>query len=139
MALFRTALAQFARLDADKDGVLTAAEVARGPIAYVKPPDLTYSDRLDINLGGKRVEVISRPIAHADDNTIAVVPGERPDEGPATLPRPICCPARRLTCLTTRPYTRPLAARFAPAEEWRDSPGPTAIFLNPLTLRIRRL
>ncbi len=56
--------------DADKDGVLTAAEVARGPIAYVKPPDLTYSDRLDINLGGKRVEVISRPIAHADDNTI---------------------------------------------------------------------
>jgi glyoxylase-like metal-dependent hydrolase (beta-lactamase superfamily II) len=56
--------------DVDKDGVLTGAEVTRGPIAYVKPPDLTYADRLDINLGGKRVEVISRPIAHADDNAI---------------------------------------------------------------------
>ena len=39
-------------------------------IANVRPPDLTYTDRLTINLGGKRVEVISRPIAHADDNTI---------------------------------------------------------------------
>lgn len=30
----------------------------------------TYTDRIHINLGGKRVEVIPRPIAHADDNTI---------------------------------------------------------------------
>jgi cyclase len=36
----------------------------------VRPPDLTYTDRININLGGKRVEVISRPTAHADDNTI---------------------------------------------------------------------
>jgi cyclase len=42
----------------------------RGPIEFVRAPDLTYTDRLTIHLGGKRVEVISRPIAHADDNTL---------------------------------------------------------------------
>ncbi len=62
--------AQFDLYDADKDGVLSGAEIARGPIANVRPPDLTYTDRLNVNLGGKRVEIISRPIAHADDNTI---------------------------------------------------------------------
>jgi glyoxylase-like metal-dependent hydrolase (beta-lactamase superfamily II) len=56
--------------DVDKNGVLNGAEVTRGPIAFVRPPDLTYTDRLNINLGGKRVEVIARPIPHADDNTI---------------------------------------------------------------------
>lgn len=61
---------QFAFFDADKNGVLTGAEIVRGPIANVHPPDLTYTDRITINLGGKRVEVISRPIPHDDDNTI---------------------------------------------------------------------
>ncbi|MEO8260867.1 MAG: MBL fold metallo-hydrolase [Acidobacteriota bacterium] len=56
--------------DANKDGLLSGAEVARGPIAFVRAPDLTYTDRVNINLGGKRVEVIARPIPHADDNTI---------------------------------------------------------------------
>jgi glyoxylase-like metal-dependent hydrolase (beta-lactamase superfamily II) len=36
----------------------------------ILPPELTYTDRLAINLGGKRVEVIWKPTAHADDNTI---------------------------------------------------------------------
>jgi glyoxylase-like metal-dependent hydrolase (beta-lactamase superfamily II) len=62
--------AQFELYDANKDGVLSGAEIVRGPIANVRPPDLTYSDRLTIALGGKRVEIISRPTAHADDNTI---------------------------------------------------------------------
>jgi glyoxylase-like metal-dependent hydrolase (beta-lactamase superfamily II) len=56
--------------DANHDGVLSGAEVTRGPIGNVRPPDITYTDRLNINVGGKRVEVISRPIAHADDNTL---------------------------------------------------------------------
>jgi glyoxylase-like metal-dependent hydrolase (beta-lactamase superfamily II) len=60
----------FELYDANRDGALSGPEVARGPIANVHPPDLTYTDRLNINLGGKRVEVISRPIPHADDNTI---------------------------------------------------------------------
>jgi glyoxylase-like metal-dependent hydrolase (beta-lactamase superfamily II) len=62
--------AQFDLYDADKDGALSGAEVARGPIANVRPPELTYTDHLTISLGGKRVEIISKPTAHADDNTI---------------------------------------------------------------------
>ncbi|HLK49610.1 MAG TPA: MBL fold metallo-hydrolase [Bryobacteraceae bacterium] len=60
----------FALYDADHDGVLSGAEIVRGPIEFVRAPDLTYTERLTIRLGGKRVEVISRPIAHADDNTL---------------------------------------------------------------------
>lgn len=62
--------AQFDLYDADRDGALSGAEVTRGPIANVRPPDLTYTDTLTITLGGKRVELISKPTAHADDNTI---------------------------------------------------------------------
>jgi glyoxylase-like metal-dependent hydrolase (beta-lactamase superfamily II) len=60
----------FALYDADHDGSLSGGEIARGPIEFVRAPDVTYTDRLTIRLGGKRVEVISRPIAHADDNTL---------------------------------------------------------------------
>ena len=60
----------FALYDANHDGVLSGAEIVRGPIEFVRAPDVTYTDRLTIRLGGKRVEVISRPIAHADDNTL---------------------------------------------------------------------
>jgi glyoxylase-like metal-dependent hydrolase (beta-lactamase superfamily II) len=62
--------AQFDLYDANKDGALTGAEITRGPIANVRAPDVTYTDRMNIYLGGKRVEIISRPIPHADDNTI---------------------------------------------------------------------
>jgi glyoxylase-like metal-dependent hydrolase (beta-lactamase superfamily II) len=61
---------QFALHDADHDGALSGAEVTRGPLAFVRPPDLTYRDPITITLGGKRVEVLPRPTAHADDNTI---------------------------------------------------------------------
>ena len=62
--------AQFDLYDANRDGVLTGAEIVRGPIANVRPPDITYTDRMDLHIGGKRVEIISRPIGHADDNTL---------------------------------------------------------------------
>ena len=62
--------AQFALYDANRDGVLSGAELTRGPLAFVRPPDLTYTSPITITLGGKRVDVIPRPIAHADDNTI---------------------------------------------------------------------
>ena len=61
---------QFALYDADRDGALSGAEVTRGPLAFVRPPDLTYTGPVTITLGGKRVEVLPRPTAHADDNTI---------------------------------------------------------------------
>ena len=60
----------FSMYDANKDGVLSGAEVVRGPLQFVSAPDLTYTDRININLGGKRAEVIHMPTVHADDNTI---------------------------------------------------------------------
>ena len=60
----------FELYDADRNGALSGAEVVRGPIANVRPPDITFSDRLTLTLGGKRVEIISRPIPHDDDNTL---------------------------------------------------------------------
>lgn len=60
----------FSLYDADKDGSLSGAEIVRGPLQYVRAPDLTYTDQININLGGKRVEVMHRPTGHADDNTI---------------------------------------------------------------------
>ena len=61
---------QFELYDANKDGALNGAEVTRGPIANVRPPDVTYTDRMSLHLGGKQVEILSRPIPHAADNTI---------------------------------------------------------------------
>ena len=61
---------QFELYDANQDGVLSGAEVVRGPLLYVRPPDLTYTDRIAINLGGKRAEVMWKATGHADDNTI---------------------------------------------------------------------
>ena len=60
----------FELYDDDGDGALNGAEVTRGPFANVIPPDLTYTSAININLGGKRVEVIPIPIRHADDNTV---------------------------------------------------------------------
>jgi glyoxylase-like metal-dependent hydrolase (beta-lactamase superfamily II) len=60
----------FSLYDADEDGSLSGAEITRGPLLNVRAPDLTYADRMSINLGGKRVELISRPTAHAEDNTL---------------------------------------------------------------------
>jgi len=62
--------ALFSLYDANKDGALSGAEVVRGPIENVRAPDLTYTDRMEINLGGKHVELIARPTSHADDNTL---------------------------------------------------------------------
>ena len=62
--------AMFALYDFNKDGALSGAEIVRGPINNVRAPDLTYTDRLTITLGGKRVEIIHKPTVHADDNTI---------------------------------------------------------------------
>ncbi|HEX4274361.1 MAG TPA: MBL fold metallo-hydrolase [Bryobacteraceae bacterium] len=62
--------AMFSLYDVDKDGSLSGAEIARGPIEFVRAPDITYTDRLNLHLGGKLVEVIWKPTGHADDNTI---------------------------------------------------------------------
>jgi glyoxylase-like metal-dependent hydrolase (beta-lactamase superfamily II) len=56
--------------DMDGNGELSGAEAVRGPYKYVTPPDLTYTEQVNINLGGKRVEVIPIPTDHAPDNTV---------------------------------------------------------------------
>jgi glyoxylase-like metal-dependent hydrolase (beta-lactamase superfamily II) len=61
---------QFALYDVNGDGALNGAEATRGPLALVRPPDLTFRDPITIHLGGKRVELLPKPNAHADDNTI---------------------------------------------------------------------
>jgi glyoxylase-like metal-dependent hydrolase (beta-lactamase superfamily II) len=60
----------FALYDADDDGAVSGAEATRGPLKNVRPPDQTYTDRLTLELGGKRVELLSKPTGHANDNTI---------------------------------------------------------------------
>ena len=60
----------FEAFDANDDGAVSGAEATRGPLKYVAAPTRTYTDRLDLELGGKRVEIISIPTDHAPDNTI---------------------------------------------------------------------
>jgi glyoxylase-like metal-dependent hydrolase (beta-lactamase superfamily II) len=62
--------AQFDLYDVDGNGVISGAEASRGPLKYVTPPDLTYTEQVDIRLGGKLVEVIPIPTRHASDNTV---------------------------------------------------------------------
>jgi glyoxylase-like metal-dependent hydrolase (beta-lactamase superfamily II) len=66
----------FALHDANHDGSLNGAEITRGPLSEVRPPDMTYSKRLPITLGGKHVEMIYLPIEHADDNSIVLFPDD---------------------------------------------------------------
>ncbi len=66
----------FALHDANKDGGLSGAEVTRGPLSDVRAPDITFSKRTTITLGGKHVEMIHLPIEHADDNSIVLFPDD---------------------------------------------------------------
>jgi glyoxylase-like metal-dependent hydrolase (beta-lactamase superfamily II) len=67
----------FAATDANNDGALTGAEMARGQLNDVHPPTITYSDRHTVTLGGKTVNLIYTGIAHADDSTVIHFPAER--------------------------------------------------------------
>ena len=69
---------QFAQIDANRDGMLSGAEVARGPLNDVHLPTTTFTDRHTVTLGGKRVEMISPwRRAHADDSAALYFPDER--------------------------------------------------------------
>jgi glyoxylase-like metal-dependent hydrolase (beta-lactamase superfamily II) len=65
---------QFDLYDADGDATISGPEMTRGPFAKVVIPEVTFSDKTTIRTGGKRVELISVPIDHADDLTIAHFP-----------------------------------------------------------------
>ena len=63
----------FTRLDRNGDGGITPAEYH----AEVPPPDLVYSRRLTLKLGGATVELIHPGINHSDDATVVLFPAER--------------------------------------------------------------
>jgi glyoxylase-like metal-dependent hydrolase (beta-lactamase superfamily II) len=59
--------------DRDHDGHITPAEL----YADVRPPDIVYSERMQIALGGKTVKLIFPGKNHADDGTVVLFPAER--------------------------------------------------------------
>lgn len=68
---------QFALIDANRDGMLSGAEVARGPLNDVHLPTTTFIDRHTVTLGGKRVEMIHLGVAHTPDGAALYFPDER--------------------------------------------------------------
>jgi glyoxylase-like metal-dependent hydrolase (beta-lactamase superfamily II) len=59
--------------DRDHDGHMTPAEY----YAEVRPPDIVYSERMQITLGGKTVKLIFPGKNHANDGTVLLFPAER--------------------------------------------------------------
>ena len=49
--------AGFTGWDANGDGVINGAELMRGPVSLVHPPNITYTDQIEIDLGGKRIRM----------------------------------------------------------------------------------
>ncbi|HEY5622931.1 MAG TPA: MBL fold metallo-hydrolase [Gammaproteobacteria bacterium] len=47
----------FYGFDANEDGRLTGAEIKRTPISFVHPPDITFTDEIELSLGGHRVHM----------------------------------------------------------------------------------
>ena len=68
---------RFWLFDEDRDNILTGAEMARGALSDVYPPNITFTDRHTITLGGKRVELIHLGNAHAPDSAVLHFPDER--------------------------------------------------------------
>lgn len=59
--------------DRNHDGHMTPAEY----YAEVRPPDIVYSDRMEIKLGAKTIKLIYPGKNHADDGTVVLFPDER--------------------------------------------------------------
>ena len=63
----------FTRLDRNGDGGVTPAEYW----AEVEPPDMVYSRRLTLKLGGATVELMHPGMNHSDAATVVLFPAER--------------------------------------------------------------
>jgi len=68
---------QFALYDANEDGALSGAEIARGPVSDVYPAQSLFADRRTVTLGGKTVEMIHIGPTHSPDMTVLRFPAER--------------------------------------------------------------
>ncbi len=68
---------EFSGFDANKDGKLGGAEITRGAISDVLPPTITYSDELNITLGGKRTHVKwMGKMNHSNDMSLITFPDD---------------------------------------------------------------
>jgi glyoxylase-like metal-dependent hydrolase (beta-lactamase superfamily II) len=65
--------AYFPRLDRNSDGGVTPAEYW----AEVHPPQMLYSERMTLTLGGATVQLLHPGSNHTDDGTVLVFPAER--------------------------------------------------------------
>ncbi len=54
-----------------------AAEAGNEVFQHVRAPDITFSDRMSVTLGGRTVEMIHSPPSHSDDSSIIRFPDER--------------------------------------------------------------
>lgn len=63
----------FEQIDLNGDGTTTPAELQ----VDILPPDLTYSERMTLTLGGKTVELSHPGKNHGDDMTVVLFPDER--------------------------------------------------------------
>jgi len=63
----------FRTADRNGDGSLTPAELQQD----IRKPDILYSERMDLVLGGKRVQLIFPGRNHSDDATVLYFPAER--------------------------------------------------------------
>lgn len=62
-----------AQIDRDGDGIATPAELQRDIVR----PDIVYAERMSIELGGKRVDLIHPGLNHSNDATVMLFPEER--------------------------------------------------------------
>jgi glyoxylase-like metal-dependent hydrolase (beta-lactamase superfamily II) len=66
-------LTNFDRLDRNHDGAITPDELNQ----EIRKPDITYTGRRTLTLGGKTVELIYPGRNHSDDMTVVYFPAER--------------------------------------------------------------
>jgi len=69
-------VAQFNNYDANGDGALTGAEIARGPVADVFPANRLFDDRITITLGGQSVELTHIGPTHSPDMSVLRFPDQ---------------------------------------------------------------
>ena len=63
----------FATIDRNKDGLVPPTELQ----ADIRPPDIVYSERMRITLGGRTVDLIHPGLNHSDDATVMLFRNER--------------------------------------------------------------
>ena len=63
----------FASIDRNKDGLVPPAELQ----ADIRRPDIVYSERMQISLGGHTVDLIYPGLNHSDDATVMLFRNER--------------------------------------------------------------